>query len=570
MNYRRILSHHNLGDQSLLNANDSSLANQTSRSISSSSSMLSTPSNNIRKLQQGQTQIGQGQVGQTSQIDQDDYSQDNLNGSSFAQGHSSTLDSSNDTFNRKSNRTRANFSKPRIHNSQARNHIHSYNHNNNNPTTHLKPKKSTNVNLVKNKLLNLQKSLKIYAKSRDDDKESNPKSPTLNNKNFILRKPINMNSYDYSVFTNYSNDGSKGSDSSLPPNIKESQIKAWESAEKVTNNLIFENDSDLSDDDEMIEGETKEDINYKGGDIAAATGINTGGATDTGGESDGPLFRQDPVFDIIKAIPGIIPSQSHIIFNGFKLLQQRSLLDKHNDLNALIEKEEDLLWKENRQQQLKRERLFKQYQSLTSKRKLQIIQKKEVFFKMFGANNTLNQDYITNNTSYSSLENVMNTSKSFHEDNDEIKQMLQEDKEFEISMNETQNLLNHQKSNILQEVKGHFNINLNDSVSNSPRHLSVPSSQNHGGDFDYGKFQKLITTEITKLYEEFVIDGNDPGIDVGVDHHQNTKESNEFNSRASKIVNDEFNNFALSYLRRCIKLEEDNGSDDLLGNGLRS
>lgn len=533
MNYRRILSHNNQGDQSFLNPNDSSLLNQSTRSISSSSaSMISTPSNNIRKLQTQQSQLPHGQNpshhpqnphGHSSSFGFGNERVSGVQGSGI-QGageassedivghdtHSSTMDSGNDTFSRKSHRLRHNtniVSKSKNHHPAGSNFSHNH---------HLKPKKSTNVNLVKNKLLNLQKSLKFYAKSKDEEEKSVRTSPNLGHRNFVLRKPINMNSYDYSVFTNYPN-GLKVSEN-LPPNIKESQIKAWESAEKITNNLIFENDSDLSDDD-IIEGETDEAI-----DPAANEPMT----------NDQP--ERDPIFNIIRAIPGIIPNQADIIFDGFKLLQQRSLVDQQTELNSIIEREEEMLWKDNRAQQLRREKLFKQSQSLTSKRKLQITQKKELFFKIFGANNTLNQDYITNNTSYSSLDNVMNTSKSFHEDNDEIKQILFENKEFEISLNETETNIAHHKNVLLQDLKGDFSLNFNTSTHNSPDQLSSP---NNLDDFDYDKFQALITNKISKLYEE-------PG------------DMEEFNFKASAAINDEFNNFAICYLRKCIKVDDDN------------
>lgn len=316
---------------------------------------------------------------------------------------------------------------------------------------HLKPKKLSNVNLVKNKLLNLQKLLKIYKKLSTEEVD-----PSFS-KNFILRKPIGLNTYDYSIYRGY--DGYEG----IAPTVKESQIKAWESAEKISNNLIFDNDSDLSDDDEK--------------------------------EIDD---------QIISSIPGFNNEELDIIISRFDSQQQ---LKYETNYKEQEEDEKEILWNYRQQQQINHNKMFSQYSSLNSKRKVQIAQKKDFFNKMFGNSNTLNKEYITNNTTYSSIDNVLNTSKSFREDKEEITQLLNEDKQFHLLLEETKNnLMKHQRV-----LVDEFNV-----VSKRR-------------DFDNDKYVSLIKAKLTKLYGGSEVD-----------------------------TNDEFNGFALGYLRRCLKYDDDN------------
>lgn len=323
--------------------------------------------------------------------------------------------------------------------------------------TKIKPKKS-NVNLVKNKLLNLQKSLKIYTKS-DDFKMT---------KNFIVRRPINMNHYDYSVFTKRDNWNTSDDNSDPePPCVKESQIKAWESAEKISNNLIFDHDSDLSDEDDNL---LKEEGNDNEID-----------------DNDNYLKN-----DIIKSIPGYTKNELELILRRHDGIQ---ILEKNFKLLENEEKQE--LYKLRQSQQAQQEKFFNQYQTLTNKRKIQVNQKKELFNKIFGYNNLLNQEYITNNTSYSSLENVMNTQKSYHEDKSEISTILEQDKMFNKKLLELKDIL--RKNDKLGELKE---------------------------ELDYEKFQKLIYHKLSSMYN------NDKGDDDD---------------------DEELGNFVINYLRKCIK-----------------
>lgn len=397
MAFRRVSSH---PDQSM----ESSFLNST-RTVSSSSSMISTPSN--RKLNATNNTISNNNNG---------------NGTS----------------------TTTNVGKLRT----STNLI----------TKSTKNKKSS-VNLVKNKLLNLQKSLKIYTKKDEI-------LPT--NKNFI-RKPINMNSYDYSVFTNHCIN-----ELDLLPCIKESQIKAWESAEKISDNLIFDNDSDFSD---------EEDNSI----------VDAGHLT----VDDDKKNTND--LDFIKSIPGYTKEELEI------LLDRVNIYETSQDFNfkEFEAQEKQILYQHRQELQKRQESYFNQYQSLLAKRKIQITQKKTLLTKIFGYLNLLNQEYITNNTSYSSLDNVMNTSKSYQEDKDEINQILKEDRHFQI---------------ILEELKD-----------------SRPKKMNNvedSDDFDYDKFQKLISTKMTELLD-----------------NDNITETNKIKDHQDLV------NFSVNFLRKCVKYE---------------
>lgn len=507
MNYRRIPSHHN-PEQSFLNPNESSIVNSTRTISSSSTSMMSTPSNNIRKLNQDHNTNGQNQIHQQ--------------GTQYLHH-----------VNPNNNHHRQDKLKPTSNNIIKKN----------------KPKKSTNVNLVKNKLLNLQKSLKIYGRKghsieedeeeeeEDDDGrvyDDNRKNyPNSNTKGFILRRPLNMNLYDYSVFTGYADEESNYGDH-FPPAIRESQIKAWESAEKISSNLIFDNDSDLSDDEYINEGETHEEVEqFKPTELPPPQL-----------QKDQPQqHNQNCLLESINSIPGYTKEELSLITKRFTN-QQMSIYESQFNLKNFEDEERKLLWKFRQNQQLNQEKIFSQYQSLTGKRKIQVSQKKDLLNKMFGYNNVLNQEYITNNTSYSSLDNIMNTQKSFHEDKEEITQLLDEDKEYHISIEETKLQLQALHSSLLHEsFRKKYNKNLDD--------------------FDYGKFQSLIAHRLNKIYEDADINKNDHrGTTIGIN---NT--TNSHNALASSTTDDESNeelmSFSLAFLRKCNRIET---PDDNLRN----
>lgn len=249
------------------------------------------------------------------------------------------------------------------------------------------------------KLLNLQQLKKTYA---------SPKA-------FVLRKPINMSKYDYTVFTRHQE--SDDVDEPLPPPIKDSQIRAWELAEKISANIIFDHaktDAKDGDDDSFVADE-------------ADTSIVRG--------EDGRT--SEPETNIIASIPGYTKGELQIVLESFGKLQW----EDNVDLDRHAEEEQKALWVYRQQQSAAQEKAFVACHTLSGKRKVQVFHKKEFLHKLFGYSNNVNHEYITNNTSYSAFDNVQNAQKVFHEDKEEIFCLLEEEKAFEEAMAEAKDRL---------------------------------------------------------------------------------------------------------------------------------
>lgn len=228
--------------------------------------------------------------------------------------------------------------------------------------------KIPNQKLSKSKILNLQQSKIKFNLNHDWD----------------LNK-LQGSNYDYSVFTSYPPD-------SIPPTIKQSQINAWESAENITRNLIF-NESD--DDDEPEEEEEEYDIT-----------------------------------NVIKSIPGYSPGELQIMLNA---------------VNQKIppKQEKSQLYDYKYNLQINQQNQFNQAATFQLKRQVQINQKKALLRTMFDHSNNLNVNYITNNTNYSAIDNSINIQKTFHEDKDEISLLMQQRINFEKSLLD----INHKPTN---------------------------------------------------------------------------------------------------------------------------
>lgn len=335
----RVTSH------SFADLSQNSGANVTQRTVSLSTSMLSTPSNNIRRVQQQmQTQ-------------------------SKAQPKA--------------------YSKPKPRGEDVR-----------------VSGMALTANALK-KLLNLQQLKKAYTKLRP----------------FALRKPMNLSKYDYSVFTRPR--GTADDDTDLPPPLKQSQIRAWESAEKISANIIFDNgqpgtmseglgifdDGDTSIDDDSV-GETSIDR----------------------GTPASPTKSRPTVL----SIPGYTKGELGVILENFDRLKSAKTAV---DVGEYEEAERNALWIYRQQQSVAQERAFKQQHSVAGKRKLQVFHKREFLHKLFGYSNNINQDHITSNSSYSAYDNVANAQKAFHEDKEEIMGLLEEDKAFEHEMKDVRERL---------------------------------------------------------------------------------------------------------------------------------
>lgn len=201
---------------------------------------------------------------------------------------------------------------------------------------------------------------------------------------FVLRKPAALASYDYSVFGG-------GADEQLAT-VKESQIRAWELAEKVSAAVVFDHDS---------------------AGLARLL------------DPEKPATGED---SLLRSIPRYTKAELDVILAVFERLRTtRTRLDPVQ----LEETEQKALWVYRQQENAAQERAFAAHHTLQGKRKIQVFHKKDFLHKLFGYANTLNQEYNTNNTSYSAYDNVASAQKAFQEDKDEIMTLLAEDKAFE-------------------------------------------------------------------------------------------------------------------------------------------
>lgn len=260
------------------------------------------------------------------------------------------------------------------------------------------------------KILNLQQLKKTY----------------LNPKPFVLRKPINMTKYDYSVFADHAAALSLDEDE-LPPPIKESQIRAWESAEKISSNLIFENAHPPSSGKFGIFEDASKDMDISVDDEVQAdaeTSINRGSSIPGPQSSD----------DTIQSIPGFTKGELKILNENFDLLKNSSGQVDPVDFEDTLA---NALWVYRQLESASQERAFMAHHTISGKRNVQVYHKKEFLRKLFGYSNNVNIDFITNNTSYSAFDNVANVQKVFHEDKDEMLGLLEEDKLFEEAIRDT-------------------------------------------------------------------------------------------------------------------------------------
>lgn len=348
------------------------------------------------------------------------------------------------------------------------NNIRRFQHNNALQQQHeRKPisQKPPNIN-VKKKLLNLHQLL------RQRFPETGQQRP------FVLRQPANMSMYDYTVFVRNCDPENEVSRNVgpkeqyigpveeegevLPPAIRESQIKAWESAEKISSNLIF----DSSDDELELDG------NYD----AANESID---------DKENAHQHHHKDAHIILLLPGYTRGDVAVILAHFELLQKSS---EAIDYTLNEEMVQSRLWEARQQHQAQQERAFAAYQTLPGKRKIQVNQKKELLHRMFGYSNSINLEHVTNNTSYLAVDNVLNTQKAFHEDKDEVNALLEEDKAFNEALAEARKNLA-----LLQKP-------LMDTGATKTKRGDIAAA------FDYDKFAHLTGAQLDRMYNA-VLDG---------------------------------------------------------------
>lgn len=229
---------------------------------------------------------------------------------------------------------------------------------------------------------------------------------------FVLRKPADLSEYDYSVYAHKVRPASESSDNENLPLIRESQIRAWESAEKVSANIIFDVEASTGDDMGIVEDyNTSMDITSSDDDVSFNSGYADGG-------------RDRP---IVRAIPDYTKGELKILLEYFNKLQS---CDSKVDLFAYEKAEKSALNIYHEQQRIIHERAFKSNPKPLAKRKLQVFRKKELLHRLFGYSNNMNHTYITNNTAYSAFDNVLNATKALQEDNDDTNNLLQLEEEF--------------------------------------------------------------------------------------------------------------------------------------------
>lgn len=377
------------------------------------------------------------------------------------------------------------------------------------------------ISNVKSKLLNLLKSSKRISSSRLASHSGSMASYNISltiesiehNRSHLVNT---SDGYDYSVFTKRIEptedqpydveDHTAPTGSKLNPPVKESQIRAWESAEQITKNLIFDASSDSDTDDEepniiqSIPGYTKEELNYilsRPRDLKAATGSR--------------------------------------------------------DYLQLQEEEEQQLWEFRQRHQIAQERIFAQYLKLSDKRKVQIAQKKELLGRIFGDGNKLNQYFITNNTSLSTLDNLFNMQSTFEEEKEELRKLLDEHKEFERILHETAQSL----------------VNLNCELPNKRTEISNVeiSEVEH---LNQNKFRAMVAQQLEASYKDFIeryerADGHDSIKinDLPATHEVLSDENiKRLYTRHTSVLDtndtgEEMQAFALTYLKRCVKQDLD-------------
>lgn len=304
---------------------------------------------------------------------------------------------------------------------------------------------------IKTKLLNLQSSSK---RSIIDDNHPNKSVP-----GFIIHKPVILDSYDYSPFTNYPSGVDLQHTDHLPPAIKESQIKAWESAERITNSVIFGEDEDDEEDED-------------GGDR------------------------------FIEGIPGYTKAELAVVLEVYDALQAYDGPILHGMMANWDKEERSALFEAKKKYTIQSERMFQKSSSFVQRRQIQINQKKELLGRIFGYQNTLNQEYITNNSSYSTLDNSSNIQKTFHEDKEEIESLMEEDEAFHMALAETAEKRREDRT-LKEEMKS----------------------------FDYASFQKVVATKLDEIYN--------------------------MGEYGDEELNGELQGFSMTYLRKCLREEGD-------------
>lgn len=253
---------------------------------------------------------------------------------------------------------------------------------------------------------------------------------------FVLRKPADLTKYDYSVYSHKveSPDGIQATEKL--PLVRESQIRAWESAEKISSNTIFDTETTTGDDVGIFEDfNTSMEVSNSDDDLSFEA-----------------CFSDDaPGMPIVRSIPDYTKGELKIILDYFDKLQ---LCDSTVDSFIYEEAEKNALGIYREQQRIVHERAFKSNPKPLAKRKLQVFRKKELLHRLFGYSNNINHSHITNNTSYSAFDNVLNASKVLQEDHDETMCLLKLEDEYVSSQNQIAEKIQNEKDHPKRDAFG--------------------------------------------------------------------------------------------------------------------
>lgn len=212
----------------------------------------------------------------------------------------------------------------------------------------------------------------------------------------------------------------------LPPPVKESKIHAWQSAERTSAAVIFDNAavSGGPDDSMVVDDDSVDDSTIETSAIHQSR--------DAWKNSDSDSFS------VIRSLPGATRSEFATLAAAFAAIQR-----SHSPEDASVEAPPPSAAS------------FVNTHTLAGKRKAQVARKREMLHKLFGYLNSVNLDFITNNTSHLALDNTMNAQKAFLEDREEMAVMAEEAAAFEQGLEELRHLRSHVNGHVNGHMTGH-------------------------------------------------------------------------------------------------------------------
>lgn len=127
--------------------------------------------------------------------------------------------------------------------------------------------------------------------------------------------------------------------------------------------------------------------------------------------------------NILKTIPSYTSEETNIVVEVFRNFQGEmgGPISK-----AAMEEEKRAIDAHRTTKYIELEKMYLATRSLVAKRRIQVLQKKDIFLKLFSDTNRLNKEYITNNTLYSAFDSHSSAQKAYLEDKEEVNYLLNE------------------------------------------------------------------------------------------------------------------------------------------------